>query len=75
MSCLDLVELVTDYLDDALPAAQRARFDAHLAECEACATYVAQLAQVARAVGTLAEADVPPGALAELMPLFRKVRR
>ena len=75
MSCRDLVELVTDYLDDALPAAQRARFDAHLAECEDCATYVAQLQDVERAAGTLAEADVPPEALATLLPLFREVRR
>ena len=75
MSCRDLVELVTDYLDDALPAAERARFDAHLAECGDCATYVAQLAHVARAAGRLTEADVPPAALAALLPVFGKVRR
>jgi anti-sigma factor RsiW len=75
MSCRDLVELVTDYLDDALPAAQRERFDAHLAECGDCVTFVAQLEHVARATGTLAESDVPPGALEALRPLLRKVRR
>jgi anti-sigma factor RsiW len=75
MSCRDLVELVTDYLDDALPPAQRARIDSHLAECEACATYVAQLVHVVSAAGTLTEADVPPDALAALLPIFRQVRR
>jgi anti-sigma factor RsiW len=75
MRCRDLVELVADYLDDALPAAERARFDAHLAECGDCVTYVAQLEHVARSAGTLAEADVPPGALAALLPLVRRVRR
>jgi anti-sigma factor RsiW len=75
MGCRDLVELVTDYLDGALPAAERARFDAHLAECGDCETYVAQLAHVARAAGSLTEADVPPAALAALLPLFRSVKR
>ena len=32
MSCKELVELVTDYLEGALPPEDRARFDAHLRE-------------------------------------------
>ena len=43
LSCQELVELVTDYFDGALPPAQRARFDAHVAECDACATYLEQM--------------------------------
>ena len=31
LTCQELVELVTDYLEGALPAAERARFEAHLA--------------------------------------------
>ena len=43
LPCQELVELVTDYLEDALPPAERARFDAHLAECPGCGTYVEQM--------------------------------
>ena len=40
LTCRELVELVTDYLEDRLPAHERARFEAHLGECAACAAYV-----------------------------------
>ena len=40
LACQELVELVTDYLEDALPPEERARFDAHLAECPGCSNYL-----------------------------------
>ena len=43
LSCQELVELVTDYFEGALPPEQRARFEAHLIECDACATYLEQM--------------------------------
>jgi ribosomal protein S18 acetylase RimI-like enzyme len=46
LACQALVELVTDYLEDALPPAERARFDAHLAGCGDCETYLAQIRAV-----------------------------
>ena len=36
MPCRELVEVITDYLDDALPQRDRLRFEAHLTECDAC---------------------------------------
>ena len=45
MPCRELVELVTEYLEDALPAQDRARFEAHLADCEDCNTYLDQMRQ------------------------------
>ena len=38
--CREFVELVTDYLEGALPDHDRARFEAHLAECDGCAGYL-----------------------------------
>ena len=43
MSCQDLVELLTEYLEDALDAPTRTRLDAHLERCTGCAAYLGQL--------------------------------
>jgi anti-sigma factor RsiW len=41
LSCRELIEFLADYLDDALPAAERAAFEAHLAVCPYCVDYLA----------------------------------
>jgi MFS family permease len=46
LACKQLVELVADYLDDALPPEMRARFEEHLAGCDGCATYLSQTQRV-----------------------------
>ena len=38
--CRELVELVTDYLDDALPPALRVAVDRHLDDCDGCLRYL-----------------------------------
>jgi anti-sigma factor RsiW len=56
--CREFVELVTEYLEGALPDSERARFEAHLAECDGCTGY---LEDMRRLVGSLHEApDSPP---------------
>lgn len=40
MTCRDLVDFLDDYVSDELSADERTRFDGHLAECPACATYL-----------------------------------
>jgi anti-sigma factor RsiW len=53
MVCKDFVELVTVYLDGAMTAPERTRFEAHLADCPYCTEYLAQMRQVADALGGL----------------------
>jgi anti-sigma factor RsiW len=55
--CREFVELVTDYLEGTLPEAERARFEAHLAECDGCAGYFEDMR---RLVGSLHEVPEPP---------------
>ena len=43
LPCQELVELVTDYLEDALDRDERARFERHLAECGHCEAYLDQI--------------------------------
>jgi anti-sigma factor RsiW len=71
LSCRELVELVTDYLEDRLPPAERDRFERHLAECEGCRAYLEQLHQVLRAAGRLEEPALRPEAREALLQAFR----
>ena len=60
LPCRELVELVTDYLEDRLSPIDRARFEAHLTECEACRTYLEQFRQTIRVLGRLPEESLSP---------------
>ncbi len=72
LSCQELVELVTDYLEGALPAGERARFDAHLATCPPCRVYLEQMGQTIAALGHLPTAAVSPEAMQTLLGHFRR---
>ncbi len=75
LTCQDLVELVTDYLDDALPAWERARFEAHIADCPYCDAYLDQMRRTIRLVGTQRESTIAPEAEAQLLRRFRAWKR
>ena len=72
LTCQELVEIVSDYLEGALPEADRARFDAHLETCEGCRRYLDQMRTTIRVVGTLSEDDLDPRARDQLVQLFRE---
>jgi anti-sigma factor RsiW len=71
LSCQELVELVTDYLDGALPPAERARFDAHLAGCDGCRAYLEQIRVTIRLSGALRPEQLDPAAEEALLEAFR----
>lgn len=71
MPCRELVELVTDYLEDRLSPPDRTRFEAHLAACEACRTYLEQFRQTVRTLGRLPEESLSPEARNALLEAFR----
>ena len=75
LACQELVEIVNDYLEGALPEADRERFDAHLEICEGCRRYLDQMRTTIRVVGTLTEDDLDPGARVQLLQLFREWNR
>lgn len=74
MSCQELVELVTDYLEGALSEEDRARFDEHLAECAGCRAYLAQMRGTLRAVRDTERLEQRPE-VAGLMAAFRDFHR
>jgi anti-sigma factor RsiW len=69
--CQELVELVTDYFEGALSEADHARFEAHIAGCDACTTYVEQMREMLVVVGELTTESLSPEAEAELLAAFR----
>ena len=76
--CQVFVELVTEYLDGALPAEDVARIDAHLALCPGCVTLVEQFRDTVRLARKIREDDVDriePGVRADLMDAFVEVAR
>ena len=70
-SCQEIVELVTAYFDGALSEPDRARFEAHVAGCDGCDTYLAQMRETIRITGTLTEDQVPETMQAALVAVFR----
>jgi anti-sigma factor RsiW len=74
LTCQELVELVTDYLDGALSRADRARFESHIAACPNCREYLAQFEQTIAVTGTLREDDLDPAARDALLAQFGEWR-
>jgi anti-sigma factor RsiW len=72
MACQELVEVVTDYLDGALAADDRLRFEAHLADCEACGEYVAQIRSTIDLVGHVDAETLSPELQQGLLDAFRR---
>lgn len=71
LSCQELVELVTDYLEGALDPEERARFQQHLAECGNCQIYLEQMRATIELTGSLQPESVSPEAEEALLKAFR----
>jgi anti-sigma factor RsiW len=71
LSCREVVELVTAYLEGALSLEDRMRFENHLAACDGCTMYLEQMRRTIELTGMLRVDDVSPGAMAKLMHAFR----
>ena len=74
-SCQEFVELVTEYLERALPADLRARCDAHREECIHCDAYLGQMRHTIGALGMLIQESTSPAAQGELVAAFRAWKR
>ncbi len=72
--CQQVVELVTDYLEGALPRSQRRRLEAHLAACEHCTEYLAQMRATIELTGRLRAEDLSPEMREEFSSIYRRWR-
>ena len=71
VSCQEVVELVSDYLEQALPADEAALVEQHLNFCEGCVWYVDEIRTTIASVGRIEEEDVPPETREKLLTAFR----
>ncbi len=72
--CQEVVELVTEYLEGTMADRDRARFDAHIADCPNCRRYLAQMRTTLEVLGRIEPEDVAPDAMEELLVLYRRWR-
>jgi len=75
VTCQEVVELVTDYLEGALDEDSAAEVAAHLRLCGGCAEYVEQMRATIRALGQVPVATLSEAAQADLVQAFRDLRR
>jgi anti-sigma factor RsiW len=71
LNCQELVELVTNYFEDALPSHERASFEHHIDGCTGCREYVHQMRQTIELTGRLTPADLSAEAEQKLLAVFR----
>ena len=71
MNCSQIVELITDYLEDAMPLELRARVESHLADCDGCTAYLDQYRTTIRLTGMLTDEQVAPEVREALLRVFR----
>ena len=71
LSCQQVVELVTDYLENALLPGMRKRLEEHVAECPGCENYIEQMQLTIDILHQIARAPVFPATQQDLLQLFR----
>ena len=71
VSCSEVVELVTDYLERSLPPEEAALFEQHLNFCDGCDLYVDQLRATVATIGRIEQEEVPEAMRVKLLNAFR----
>ena len=72
--CQQAVELVTDYLEDALSRRERRRFETHLRACPNCTAYLEQIRITIALTGAVETDDLTSEAREDLSALYRRWR-
>ena len=74
LTCREMVELMNDYLEGTMSTELRARFEEHLAGCDGCTNYLAQLRETIRVTGRITEEQIPVRDRDALLRAFRDWR-
>ena len=71
LSCKEITELCTEYLERRMSPMDRLRFRLHIAMCKVCRMYIDQMQATVDALGRMPEGEIPPHVEGELMNHFR----
>jgi anti-sigma factor RsiW len=75
LTCQEMVELVTDYLEGRLGWRDRRRVAQHLSVCHPCVRYVEQMRETLDLLGTVPVDTLSPEAQSTLLDAFRDLKR
>jgi anti-sigma factor RsiW len=75
VTCQEVVELVSEYLDQALPPEEASLFEQHVNFCDGCDWYLDQMRSTVATVGRITEQDVPDETREKLLAAFRDWKR
>ncbi len=71
LTCREIVQLITEYLEETMPPETRLRFERHVAICPACRGFLAQIRETLRLSGEITEESLSPAMRDELLAAFR----
>lgn len=71
LTCREVIDIITEYLEDALPAKKRRRVEDHLATCDGCTAYLETLRETIRLTGMLTEEQIPNEQKQQLLEAFQ----
>ena len=72
LTCKELTELITDYLEESLPLQDRVRFEQHLSACDGCVTYIDKVRTTMKLLGTRPRVEIPKPVESYLLHAFRR---
>jgi anti-sigma factor RsiW len=72
MTCAQLVEQLSDYLEDALRPDQMARVRVHLHNCGGCETHLGELRVTLRTLSSLPMENLPSEVEQNVLDIYRK---
>jgi predicted anti-sigma-YlaC factor YlaD len=75
LTCREMVELMSDYLEGALADRDRALFEQHLVLCDGCTAYLDQMRRTVALVGRLRRNALDPAFRGRLLETFRTWKR
>ena len=70
-ACAEVVELASDYLEGAMSAEERTRFELHLNLCDGCTSFLEQVRTTARLASSLSVEQIPDDLKTKLLAAFR----
>ena len=71
LTCKELTELITDYLEARLSQADRVRFEQHMSICPGCVTYLDQMRATLKTLSEKPSLEIPKAMESDLLQAFR----